>query len=130
MFIHQIIYRKEISHLEIKISYIFSFLKLQWFLQKFIKFRSQTHQLKYKISYIFIHHISLTFPFVLKKSFVTFIKNLFYFGAIRLYYFPAHQKIFFIYLCTVHLAASLDQIVCLINQENIVSLYTFLKEAF
>ena len=39
------------------------------------------------------------------------------------------KEILLIYLCTVHLSASFDHIVCLINEKNIVSLYPLLKKS-
>ena len=129
MLVHQIINVQEIAKLKIKIHDILFPRKLISLLQKLIQKCHKPHKGKYHIAKRIIHIIILTLALQLKQYLIAPVQRFLNRAAVLLHDTLHSKKILLIYLCAVHLSASFDHIVCLINEKNIVSLYPLLKKS-
>ena len=129
MLVHQIINVQEIAKLKIKIHDILFPRKLIGLLQKLIQKCHKPHKGKYHIAKRIIHSIILTLALQLEQYLIASVQCFLNRAAVLLHDTLYSKEILLIYLSAVHLSASFDHIVCLINEKNIVSLYPLLKKS-
>ena len=73
--------------------------------------------------------VVLTLTFHFQHGFVAFVQDTADRTAVR-FHDPLHCKhVFFVQIGTVHLPAAIHEVMCLIHQEQIVSLYPLLKKS-
>ena len=130
MVIHQIIDIQEIAQRKVKIQHRFLLRKFPRFFQKFIHLGGQPHKVEGQRSHTVQNLVVLTLTFHFQHGFVAFVQDTADRTAVR-FHDPLHCKhVFFVQIGTVHLPAAIHEVMCLIHQEQIVSLYPLLKKAF
>ena len=130
MVIHQIIDIQEIAQCKIKIQHRFLLRKFPRFFQKFIHLGGQPHKVEGQRSHTVQNLVVLTLTFHFQHGLVAFVQDTADRTAVR-FHDPLHCKhVFFVQICTVHLPAAIHEVMCLIHQKQIVSLYPLLKKAF
>ena len=95
-----------------------------WLLfQKVFQFTAEIHQRQNQHIYIFSYLIIFTFPFPFQKDPAAFFQRTADFSAFAFYQAANLQKSLFAKTCTVHFPSAFHQIVCLIDQKQIISFY-------
>ena len=129
MLIHQIINVQEIAKLKIKIHNILFPRKLISLLQKLIQKCHKPHKGKYHITKCIIYCVILTLTLHPKQYFIALFKRFLNRTAMLLHNALHGKEILLINLSAIHLPASFDHIVSLINEKNIIPLYPLLKKS-
>lgn len=97
---------------------------------KFIHLGGQPHKVEGQRSHTVQNLVVLTLTFHFQHGFVAFVQDTADRTAVR-FHDPLHCKhVFFVQIGTVHLPAAIHEVMCLIHQEQIVSLYPLLKKRF
>ena len=121
---------QEIAQRKVKIQHRFLLRKFPRFFQKFIHLGGQPHKVEGQRSHTVQNLVVLTLTFHFQHGFVAFVQDTADRTAVR-FHDPLHCKhVFFVQIGTVHLPAAIHEVMCLIHQEQIVSLYPLLKKAF